>query len=57
MNSVLLNNQCECLKRALDLCNDSNFIVNYENELQESLEKRRNVFKQWEEHYLLNNFL
>jgi 23S rRNA U2552 (ribose-2'-O)-methylase RlmE/FtsJ len=57
MNNQLLIKQTNCLENAILLCDDSNFITNYELELNESLEKRRIIFKQWEKYYLLDNFI
>ena len=57
VNNQLLNNQCKYLEKAIILCNDKNFIINYESELENSLQKRKNIFKKWEKHYFLNNFL
>lgn len=57
MNSQLLNKQCEHLNKAIELCENEEFIKNYENELENSLERRRKVFKQWEELYNLNCYI
>jgi 23S rRNA U2552 (ribose-2'-O)-methylase RlmE/FtsJ len=57
INTNFLNIQCNSLQRAIDLCENNNFISNYQNELDASLEKRRKVFKQWEEQYNLNCYI
>jgi len=57
MNTELLNKQCEYLQTAITLCEDENFIKNYELELNNSLDRRRQVFKQWEETYNLNCYI
>jgi hypothetical protein len=57
MNTELLNKQCEYLQTAITLCEDDNFIKNYESELNNSLERRRQIFKQWEETYNLNCYI
>ena len=57
MNTEFVNNQCSFLKIAIDLCNDADFIKNYDNELNNSLEKRKRIFKQWELKYRLNDFI
>jgi 23S rRNA U2552 (ribose-2'-O)-methylase RlmE/FtsJ len=57
MNQVLLNKQCEYLQKAIDLCENEEFIENYESELDSSLDKRRQVFKQWEEKYNLSCYI
>lgn len=57
MNQVLLNKQCEYLQKAIDLCENEEFIKNYESELDSSLDRRRHVFKQWEEKYNLSCYI
>jgi 23S rRNA U2552 (ribose-2'-O)-methylase RlmE/FtsJ len=57
MNITLLNKQCEALKKAIDLCENTDFIKNYDLELESSLDRRRRIFKQWEELYNLNCYI
>ena len=57
VNTTLVNNQCKFLKIAIDLCDDKEFIKNYDNELNNSLEKRKKIFKQWESKYGLCDFI
>jgi 23S rRNA U2552 (ribose-2'-O)-methylase RlmE/FtsJ len=57
MNTELLNLQCQFLERAIDLCLSPDFMKNYEKTLQSSLEKRKQIFKQWETLYNLNVFI
>lgn len=57
MNSTLLNKQCIFLQRAVELCNDSSFLAQYDNKLQESIERRKEVFSEWEREYNLNSFV
>lgn len=57
INTNFLNIQCDSLQRAINLCENNYFISNYQNELDASLEKRRKVFKQWEEQYNLNCYI
>lgn len=57
MNKVLLNKQCEYLQKAIDLCENEEFIKNYESELESSLDRRRQIFKQWEEKYNLSCYI
>ena len=57
MNTNLLNKQCEHLNTAIKLCENEDFIKNYESELENSLDKRRQVFKQWEKTYNLNCYI
>lgn len=57
MNTRLLKIQCQFLTNAINLCCDPTFTKNYDNELQVSIEKRRQVFKEWEALYNLNVFV
>jgi 23S rRNA U2552 (ribose-2'-O)-methylase RlmE/FtsJ len=57
VNSGLLDKQCLHLENAIKLCNDQDFLENYEDKLEESLERRREVFHQWEEMYNLNAYV
>jgi 23S rRNA U2552 (ribose-2'-O)-methylase RlmE/FtsJ len=57
MNTTLLNKQCDSLNKAIELCENDEFIKNYESELESSLDRRRQVFKQWEEMYNLNCYI
>jgi 23S rRNA U2552 (ribose-2'-O)-methylase RlmE/FtsJ len=57
MNTSLLNKQCEYLQKAIDLCDNKEFINNYESELEISLDRRRKVFKEWEKMYNLNCYI
>lgn len=57
VNTSLLEKQCSHLEIAIQLCNDTEFIENYDNKLSESLEKRRAVFKEWENMYNLNSYV
>lgn len=56
-NTYFINKQCEFLGRAITLCDDEKFIVDYENQLNNSVEKRKHTFKEWEETYNLNSFI
>jgi 23S rRNA U2552 (ribose-2'-O)-methylase RlmE/FtsJ len=57
MNTALLNKQCESLQKAIDLCENQEFMKNYDSELESSLDRRRKVFKQWEQKYNLNCYI
>lgn len=57
MNTESLNAQCDSLQKAINLCENQHFMKNYESELESSLDKRRQVFKQWEEMYNLNSYI
>jgi len=57
MNDYLLDKQCLHLENAIELCNDQDFLDNYESRLEESVENRRAVFHKWEETYNLNAYV
>ena len=57
MNTRLLKIQCQFLTNAITLCSDPTFSQSYENSLEKSIEKRRQVFKEWEALYNLNVFV
>lgn len=57
MNVKLLGKQCDFLDRAVKLCVDSKFLEHYEENLSDSLEKRRKVFQEWQEQYNLNAYV
>lgn len=57
MNNYLLDKQCLHLENAIELCNDQDFLDNYETRLEESVENRREVFHKWEQTYNLNAYV
>jgi 23S rRNA U2552 (ribose-2'-O)-methylase RlmE/FtsJ len=57
INTVLLDKQCSHLESAIELCNDQNFLNNYDEKLAESLEYRKKTFHMWEETYNLNSYV
>ena len=57
MNTHLLNKQSIYLEKAIELCDNKDFIKNYELELENSLDKRRRVFKEWSSLYNLNYYI
>jgi 23S rRNA U2552 (ribose-2'-O)-methylase RlmE/FtsJ len=57
MNNELLNTQCKSINYAISLCEDEQFLSNYENSLDSCVEKRKQIFREWEEHYNLNTFI
>jgi len=57
INNYYIDRQCTFLEKAIKLCENTNFIDDYENQLNSSLEERKNTFKQWENKYNLNNFI
>ena len=57
MNNYYINNQCMFLKKAIKLCEDNDFINDYENQLNNSHEERKSIFKKWESNYNLNAYI
>jgi 23S rRNA U2552 (ribose-2'-O)-methylase RlmE/FtsJ len=57
INSQLLETQCIYLEKAIELCSNKSFLESYEKNLEKSIEKRRIIFKQWEELYNLNVYV
>jgi cap1 methyltransferase len=57
INNALLDKQCLHLESAIEYCNDTKFLEDYEGRLDESLERRREVFRLWEETYNLNSYV
>jgi hypothetical protein len=57
INKILLDIQCDFLKRAIILCDDDNFITTYDEQLDNCIEKRRSTFQEWETIYNLNSFV
>ena len=56
INTQLLNRQCSFLQKAIVLCNDSNFITNYNNEYTKSFEHRKDIFKKFITYYNLHYY-
>ena len=57
INLQMLQHQCDFLEKAIELCNDSKFITNYDNILEKSIENRRQVFYNWGKNYNLNAYV
>jgi 23S rRNA U2552 (ribose-2'-O)-methylase RlmE/FtsJ len=57
INMNLLDNQCAFLREAVNLCNDKDFLNNYDGKLQDCVKRRRSVFHEWEETYNLHAFV
>jgi cap1 methyltransferase len=56
-NNILIDKQCLYLNKAIVLCENDNFIENYESELSNSIERRKNVLKKWESYYNLDSYV
>jgi hypothetical protein len=54
---MLLDKQCLHLERAIELCKDTEFLEEYDKNLEKSLEKRKEIFRSWEELYNLNAYV
>lgn len=57
INKSLIQTQCDFLKHAIKLCQDTDFLESYDTILQESIEKRKEIFKKWESTYNLNYYI
>jgi 23S rRNA U2552 (ribose-2'-O)-methylase RlmE/FtsJ len=57
VNKCLLENQCSYLDQAIELCNSETFVEKYDSQINELIEKRKLIFKNWEENYNLNSFV
>ena len=57
INMELLDRQCLFLEKAITLCNDNEFLDNYSEKYTESMENRKQVYKQWESYYNLNAYI
>lgn len=57
INECLLDKQCLHLENAITICNDRDFLDNYETNLEQSLQLRREIFHKWEETYNLNSYV
>jgi 23S rRNA U2552 (ribose-2'-O)-methylase RlmE/FtsJ len=53
INTNIVKRQCDFLKEAIELCNDS-FIDNYNREYTKSMNERKKIFDEWMMHYKLN---
>lgn len=57
VNTELLESQSCFLEKAVQLCQDRDFLANYESLLIDSLEQRKETFRRWETRYNLNDFV
>ena len=57
INNELLEKQCSYLQSAIHLCNNTEFLDNYNIHYNECLEKRKNIYKKWETYYNLNDYI
>lgn len=57
INSNILKVQCDFLTKAVQMCNDPTFLDSYELQLQRSIEKRKETFKEWEDTYNLGAYV
>lgn len=56
INTNIVNRQCEFLKFAIHLCDDS-FIDKYDKEIKESMNERKKIFENWKLKYDLNRYI
>ena len=57
INTILVSKQCEFLKYAIELCNDQDFSVEYELNINDLIEKRKDIFNKWAETYNLEAYV
>ena len=55
INTNIVKRQCDFLKEAIDLCDDS-FIDSYNREYTKSMNERKKIFDEWKLYYKLNQF-
>jgi len=57
INSILVEKQCEYLQYAIDLCSNKEFFIQYELNVDELIEKRREAFNEWAQIYNLEAYV
>jgi len=57
VNNYYIDKQCGFLETAIKLCDDKDFIEDYENRLNNCFDERKEIFKEWEDKYNLNNYV
>ena len=57
INTILVSKQCEFLKYAIELCNNQDFSVEYELNINDLIEKRKDIFNKWAETYNLEAYV
>jgi 23S rRNA U2552 (ribose-2'-O)-methylase RlmE/FtsJ len=57
MNKGLLHKQCVFLQNAVHLCQDEDFLEAYDDRLGQSIERRKQVFADWEQRYNLASYV
>jgi cap1 methyltransferase len=57
MNTDLLKKQCSFLQQAVELCQNGSFLEQYDSQLTQSIERRKQVFQEWEQIYNLNAYV
>jgi 23S rRNA U2552 (ribose-2'-O)-methylase RlmE/FtsJ len=57
MNNTLLTKQCQFLQKAVKLCQDDDFLANYDNMLADSIERRKAIFYEWGQMYNLSSYV
>ena len=57
INTILLRIQCDFLQRAIVLCENTNFITQYDEQLDTCIEKRKSTFQEWENAYNLSSYV
>jgi len=57
INSKILDKQCLHLKNAVELCSSNNFLTEYEAQLQNAIENRKQTFNDWANTYNLHAYI
>lgn len=57
INSILVKKQCEYLQHAIELCSNKDFFVEYELNVNDLIEKRKETFNDWAEIYNLEAYV
>ena len=57
VNNYYVDKQCKFLETAIKLCDDKDFIEDYENRLNNCFDERKKIFKEWEDKYNLDNYV
>jgi 23S rRNA U2552 (ribose-2'-O)-methylase RlmE/FtsJ len=57
INTILVKKQCEYLQYAIELCNNQDFFVEYDLNINDLIEKRKEIFNEWAETYNLEAYV
>lgn len=57
INSIFLQKQSKYLEQAVQLCTNKDFLVEYDLQLEQSIENRKQVFEEWANNYNLHAYI